>query len=118
MPASTETMESPPLIMPSRDSANSTSTLETLPFAIRSPAKIKNGTAISEKESAAVNILCTTIRSCTSPFKSTTTDESAMLNAIGTPSTNSTINEIKSSAAITLPLLLPFSFPLLQEKLL
>ena len=61
MPASTETTDRPPLIMPSRDSQNSTSTLEILPPASRSPAKMKNGTAIRLKESQLANMRCTTI---------------------------------------------------------
>ena len=61
MPASTETTLRPPRIMPRKDSQNSTRTLEILPFASRSPARMKNGTAIRLKESQLWNMRCTTI---------------------------------------------------------
>ena len=93
-------MERPPFNIPSRDSANSTSTLETLPFARRSPAKMKNGTAIREKESVLANIRCTRIRSFTSPFKRTRRAAAAIANATGTPIRSRTIKEMNNNAAI------------------
>ena len=61
---------------------------------------MKKGTAIREKESVAVNIRCTIIRSGTSPFTITATEESAMEKATGTPKISRTINAINSNAAI------------------
>ena len=57
MPAKTETTDRPPRITPRNDSQNSTSSLEIFPLESRSPARIKKGTAIREKELQASNIL-------------------------------------------------------------
>ena len=100
MPARTDTMERPPFNIPSKDSANSTSTLETFPFARRSPAKMKKGTAIREKESVLANIRCTRIRSFTSPFKRTRRAAAAIANATGTPIRSRTIKEMNNKAAM------------------
>ena len=103
MPASTETTDRPPLIMPSRDSQNSTSTFEILPPARRSPAKMKNGTAISEKESQLANMRCTTIIIFASPKPANIVTAAAeqIEKAIGTPSTSSRMNTPKRMAAIS-----------------
>jgi len=56
MPAPTETMESPPLRKPNRESAKSTSFSLTLPWAMRSPARMNIGTATRAKELMPWNI--------------------------------------------------------------
>ena len=103
MPASTETTDRPPLIMPSRDSQNSTSTLEILPPASRSPAKMKNGTAIRLKESQLANMRCTTIIILAVPKPANIVVAAAeqMANATGTPSSRRAINTPNRISAIS-----------------
>ena len=78
-------------------------TFDTAPFDMRSPARMKNGTAISEKLSCAVRIRCTIMRAGTSPATRVMKAAMAMVKPTGTPRRSKIANEINSTAAIMTP---------------
>ena len=73
---------------------------------ISSPARIKNGTAISENESVALNILVISILRGIWEYTTVPRQAMPMVNAIGIPKTSSMIN-IDASITSTFTLLLP-----------
>ena len=102
MPARTDTTERPPRIMPRRLSQNSTSSFEIFPFESRSPARIKKGTAVREKELQLSNIRWITIMRflLPRPVKMVTAAAEQIEKATGTPRISSPRKTIKRIAAI------------------
>ena len=90
------TIASPPVACPISALPNCTSRFEIPPASINVPAKMKNGIAISGKESTAVNCRCRiTVRGISEPSQIASNPESPTAIAIGTPATKSTASVMK-----------------------
>ncbi len=98
--ARTETIDNPPLKKPNNESAKSTSFSDTFPFANRSPAKIKNGTATRGKESVPANILWVSITKGISWVNKAIMDDIPSDIATGTPNKRNMKKVINNSNAI------------------
>jgi hypothetical protein len=85
---------------PKSASANSTISFEIFPSAIKSPARIKKGTAIKGKESKPANIRCGTITKGIFPIISIKIEDNPIEIATGIPNNISNINERNRIKAI------------------